>query len=70
MFSKCVVAALVPLRIKGLRVSAYIDDYMPCSLTQEQVVGDTASLVTHLNELGFKINQKELFGAITENRDT
>lgn len=37
-FSKCVKAALTPLRNNGLRVSAYIDDYLLCSPSQEQAV--------------------------------
>lgn len=57
MFSKCVEAALISLRNKGLRISSYIDDYLLCSPSQEQAVGDTASLVTHLSE--FNLNQKK-----------
>lgn len=53
------MAALTSLRNKGLRGSANIDDYLLCSPSREQAVRDTASLVTHLSEIGFNINQKK-----------
>lgn len=37
-FSRCVEAALSPLRNKGLRIYAYIDDYLLCSLSCEETV--------------------------------
>jgi hypothetical protein len=37
-FSKGVEVALASLRIRGLRASAYVDDYLLFSLTQEHAV--------------------------------
>ena len=57
LFTKCVESALHPLRMKGIRVLAYIDDYLLCAPSQELAVKHTETLSTHLTELGFKINQ-------------
>lgn len=48
-FSMSVEAALAALRSRRLRVSAYLDDYLLCSPTQEQA---------ERNVLRFKINHK------------
>ncbi|XP_016368535.1 uncharacterized protein LOC107708749, partial [Sinocyclocheilus rhinocerous] len=57
VFSKFVEAALTPLRNGGVRVSSYLDDLLICAPSPWQAESDTYTLVTHLERLGFKINQ-------------
>ncbi|XP_075948857.1 uncharacterized protein LOC142951249 [Anarhichas minor] len=59
VFSKCVEAALSPLRNSGIRIFSYIDDYLICSHSQEQAVRDSATVIKHLTDLGFNINWKK-----------
>lgn len=56
VFSKCVEAALSPLRNSGIRIFSYIDDYLICSRSREQAIKDSEVVVNHLTELGFTIN--------------
>ncbi|XP_056307255.1 uncharacterized protein LOC130219008 [Danio aesculapii] len=53
VFSRCMEAALSPLRHKGLRISAYLDDYLICARTRERAERDAETLSSHL---GFRIN--------------
>lgn len=55
-FSKCVEAALSPLRNSGIRIFSYIDDYLVGSHSREQAVTDSATVINHLRNLGFNIN--------------
>nr|XP_055040043.1 uncharacterized protein LOC129427314 [Misgurnus anguillicaudatus] len=57
VFSKCVEAALTPLRVAGLRVTAYLDDLLLCAPSRVQAERDTEKLVSHLVNLGFNINE-------------
>ncbi|XP_040915373.1 uncharacterized protein LOC121195777 [Toxotes jaculatrix] len=57
VFSKCVEAALFPLRNSGIRIFSYIDDYLICSHSREQVVKDSVTVLNHLRDLGFRINE-------------
>ncbi|XP_075948231.1 uncharacterized protein LOC142950206 [Anarhichas minor] len=59
VFSKCVEAALSPLRNSGIRIFSYIDDYLICSHSQEQAVRDSATVIKHHTDLGFNINWKK-----------
>lgn len=56
LFTKCVEAALAPLRHTGVRLSAFLDDYLICCPTRAQSERDTRKLVSHLVNLGFSIN--------------
>lgn len=56
VFTKCVEAALFPLRNEGIRILSYIDDYLICSSSREQVVKDAEMVLNHLSSLGFRIN--------------
>ncbi len=56
-FTKCVEAALTPLRIAGLRVSGYLDDLLLSAPSRRQAGIYTNLLVSHLKGLGFKINE-------------
>ncbi|XP_038153414.1 uncharacterized protein LOC119791417 [Cyprinodon tularosa] len=57
VFSKCVEAALSPLRTRGIRIFSYIDDYLICSRSSEHAVSDSLAVINHLINLGFRINQ-------------
>lgn len=57
VFTKFVEVALTPLRNGGVRVSSYLDDLLICAPSPHQAESDTHTLVTHLERLGFKINQ-------------
>ncbi|KAJ8333524.1 hypothetical protein SKAU_G00415320 [Synaphobranchus kaupii] len=59
VFSKCVEAALTSMRNSGLRLFAYLDDYLLCSQTREMAVRNTQSLLSHLSELGFSVNREK-----------
>ncbi len=54
--SRCIEAALSPLRHKCLRRSAYLDDYLICAHSREHAEWDTEMLTSHLTNLGFGIN--------------
>ncbi|XP_034564504.1 uncharacterized protein LOC117830473 [Notolabrus celidotus] len=56
VFTKCVEAALSPLRSSGIRIFSYIDDYLICSHSREQAIRDSAAVTGHLRNLGFNIN--------------
>ena len=56
VFTRCVEAALSPLRNSGIRIFSYIDDYLICSHSREQAVRDSTTVITHLTDLGFNIN--------------
>ena len=60
VFSKCVEAALSPLRSRGIRIFSYIDDYLICSHSREQALRDVGTVTSHLSGLGFqdKLYQK------------
>ena len=56
VFTKCVEAALNLLRDSGLRIHSYIDDYLLCSHSEALSARDSATLLTHLTDLGFRIS--------------
>ncbi|XP_060750593.1 uncharacterized protein LOC132862550 [Tachysurus vachellii] len=56
VFTKCVEAALFPLRDKGIRILSYIDDYLICSSSRERAIRDAEIVLYHLRDLGFRIN--------------
>lgn len=39
---------LSPLRLKGLRISAYLDDYLICTQSRERMEQDTEMLMSYL----------------------
>ncbi|XP_029963540.1 uncharacterized protein LOC115400030 [Salarias fasciatus] len=56
VFSKCVEAALNPMRASGFRVFAYLDDFLLCASSKEKSERDTRKLMDRLYSLGFNIN--------------
>ena len=55
-FSKCVEAALEPLRRRGIRILAYLDDLLVLAQSPDRAIQDAISLVTQLSQLGFAVN--------------
>ena len=66
VFSKCVEAALNPMRASGLRVFAYLDDFLLCAPSREDAEIDTQRLVDRLHGLGFSINLSKSFLSPTQ----
>jgi hypothetical protein len=52
-----VEAALAPCQ--GIRVLAYLDDWLVVAESREQVELHTAMLVSHIQSLGFIVNNKK-----------
>ncbi len=59
IFTKCVEAALTPLRQQGIRILAYLDDWLICARSKEMADLHTKAVLMHLNALGFVVNQKK-----------
>lgn len=55
-FSKCVEAALKPLRRQGKRIIFYLDALLILSPSEEMAITDTMALIEHISLLGFAIN--------------
>ena len=55
-FSKCVEAALEPLRRRGIRILAYLDDLLVLAQSPDRAIQDATSLVSQLSQLGFAVN--------------
>src|SRR4029434_9441458 len=57
VFTKCVEAA--PLRLRGLRVYNYLDDWLIAAHSEAAVVQDGHLVVAHLYRLSFVINREK-----------
>ncbi|XP_058634818.1 uncharacterized protein LOC131542294 [Onychostoma macrolepis] len=55
-FCLCVEAGLAPLRISGLRILTYIDDWLIIAESKEKVLQDTGRVLAHITSLGFQVN--------------
>jgi ribonuclease HI len=61
-FSKCVDAALSPLRSSGMRILNYLDDWLILAHSREVLIGHVEILLRHLDSLGMRVNeQKSVF---------
>ena len=58
-FSKCVEAALEPLRRQGFRILTYIDDWLILAPSREGAQAHTAILMDHVSRLGLVINREK-----------
>lgn len=66
VFSKCVEAALNPMRALGLRVFAYLDDFLLCAPSRENAEIDMQKLIDRVHSLGFNINLCKSFLSPTQ----
>ncbi|XP_056608266.1 uncharacterized protein LOC130425869 [Triplophysa dalaica] len=58
-FSKCVDAALSPLRASGMRILNYLDDWLILAHSREALSGHTQMLLRHLTSLGLRVNMQK-----------
>ncbi|XP_067233771.1 uncharacterized protein [Chanodichthys erythropterus] len=58
-FTKCVDAALAPLRLQGIRVLNYIDDWLILAQSEQQAVQHRDVVLSHMKRLGLRLNAKK-----------
>ena len=56
VFTRCVAAALSPLQSRGVKILPYLDDWLVCAPSRSQVTRDTATLLSHVAQLGLRVN--------------
>ncbi len=59
-FPKCVDAALAPLRLQGIHIVNYIDNWLTLSQSEQMVVRHRDVVLAHMKELGLRLNAKKL----------
>ncbi|XP_027901587.1 uncharacterized protein LOC114162038 [Xiphophorus couchianus] len=55
-FMKIVETALAPLREKGIRILAYLDDWALIASSREQAAEQLPQVLSHIQALGFSVN--------------
>ncbi len=55
-FTKCIYSALAPLRLQGIRILNYLEDWPILASSREQVIRHRDSLHLHLRALGLWLN--------------
>ncbi|KAL0161370.1 hypothetical protein M9458_045095, partial [Cirrhinus mrigala] len=58
-FTKCVDAALAPLRLQGIRILNYIDDWLILAQSEMVAVQHRDVVLAHMKELGLRLNAKK-----------
>ncbi|KAL0176947.1 hypothetical protein M9458_029277, partial [Cirrhinus mrigala] len=58
-FTKCVDAALVPLRLQGIRILNYIDDWLILAASESLAVQHRDVVLAHMKALGLRLNAKK-----------
>ncbi len=58
-FSKCVDAALSPLRASGMRILNYLDDWLILAQSRGTLLSHIDSLLIHLESLGLCVNRRK-----------
>ncbi len=58
-FKKCMDAALAPLRLQGIRVLNYLDDWLILALSRELVSRHRDIVLRHILSLGLRMNAKK-----------
>ncbi len=58
-FTKCVDAALEPLRLQGIRIMNYIDDWLILAQSHQLAVRYRDIVLAHMKELGLWLNAKK-----------
>ena len=66
VFLKCMDAVLAPLRLQGVRVLNYLDDWLVLAQSQTQAHSHWDLVLNHLNSLGLCTNfQKCVFNSLS-----
>ncbi|KAI2651173.1 Retrovirus-related Pol polyprotein from transposon 17.6 [Labeo rohita] len=58
-FTKCVDAALAPLRFQGIRILNYIDDWLILAQLEQMAVQHRDAVLAYTKELGLRLNAKK-----------
>ncbi len=58
-FTKCMDAALAPLRLQGIRVLNYLDDWLILAHSRELVSRHRDMVLGHIHSLGLRMNAKK-----------
>ncbi|KAI2646500.1 Transposon Ty3-G Gag-Pol polyprotein [Labeo rohita] len=58
-FTKCVDAALVPLRLQGIRILNYIDDWLILAASENLAARHRDVVLAHMKTLGLRLNAKK-----------
>ncbi|KAL0186577.1 hypothetical protein M9458_018247, partial [Cirrhinus mrigala] len=58
-FTKCVDAALVPLRLQGIRILNYIDDWLILAASESLAARHRDVVLAHMKTLGLRLNVKK-----------
>ncbi len=58
-FTKCMDAALAPLRFQGIRVLNYLDDWLILAHSRELVSRHRDIILRHIHSLGLRMNSKK-----------
>ncbi len=58
-FTKCMDAALAPVRLQGIRVLNYLDDWLILAHSRELVSRHRDIVLSHIHSLGLRINAKK-----------
>ncbi len=58
-FTKCMDAALAPLRLQGIRVLNYLDDWLILAHSRELVSRHRDIVLDHIHSLGLRMNAKK-----------
>ncbi|XDV44749.1 hypothetical protein PO909_012989 [Leuciscus waleckii] len=58
-FTKCMDAALAPLRLQGIRILNYIDDWLILAQSEQQAVRHRDLVLAHIKRLGLRLNVKK-----------
>ncbi|KAL0159178.1 hypothetical protein M9458_042903, partial [Cirrhinus mrigala] len=58
-FMKCVDAALVPLRLQGIRILNYIVDWLILAASESLAARHRDVVLAHMKTLGLRLNAKK-----------
>ncbi len=58
-FTKCVDAALAPLRLQGVRILNYIDDWLILTQSERRAAQHRDVVLAHMKVLGLRLNPKK-----------
>ncbi len=58
-FTKCVDAVLAPLRLQGVRILSYIDDWLILAQSEQRAAQHRGVVLAHMKVLGLRLNPKK-----------